>query len=280
MIFAALIGAVIAGVIPLVTGIILLATGKIKATSFWAGVLAFVIAILASGIITIILAAPSVFGSLSDPSAAELSDGMNILITVLSSLILGLSLLILIKSCMKARTFKAAVSAGLGYGIPFILTTGYSFVSMYSSFSQINTGAFDKMYELYVSQGMMSKDMAKEMAATAKAMFLEMTVSDIVATTVVGFANAFIMVAAAVVIMLYVCKKKAFIGMLLATGFITVESIISILIPNVLVSAIVVFAISVAAFLYAYRVRDGIAVPEQPVVQDNFMNSINNAKEE
>ena len=46
VIYAVLIGIVITGVIPVIGGIILLAAGKLKGSSFWAGVLTYIIAII------------------------------------------------------------------------------------------------------------------------------------------------------------------------------------------------------------------------------------------
>ncbi len=278
VIYSVLIGIVLTGVIPLIGGIVLLATGKIKGSSFWAGVLAFIIASIITAIVTVIVALPTAMTELDSASlTTETPLWQTIVISVLSAAILGFSMLILIKNCMKTRTFKAAISAGLGFGIPQLLTIAFSLVSMYLTFSQINSGAFDQMYAMSVDMGIITKEMVAEM----KAIYTEFTVNDTIAQILAAFGNVLLMVAAAIVIMLFVTKKKAMVGTLIVIGGIGATSIVTSVITNLIVASIIALAIGAAAFIFAYRMKDSIVAPETPTVaNDAFMQSIASAKEE
>ncbi|MBQ3162216.1 MAG: hypothetical protein IJC04_08840 [Oscillospiraceae bacterium] len=277
VIYSVLIGIVLTGVVPLIGGIALLAMGKIKGSSFWAGVLAFVIASIASGIVAGIFSFSSVLSIGGEEIIPVLPLWQTILIAVLSAVILGFAMLILINSCMKTRTFKAAVSAGLGFGIPQLLTIAFGFVGMYMTFSQINSGAFDQSYAMLVDMGGMSKEMVAEM----KAMYTDLTVNDIIAQILAAFGNVLLMAAAAIVIMLFVTKNKAMLGTLIAIGGIGATSVVTSLITDVLVTSVIALAIGAAAFIFAYRMKDGIVPPEKTTAaNDAFMQSIANAQEE
>ncbi|MBQ8787302.1 MAG: hypothetical protein IJZ61_06685 [Oscillospiraceae bacterium] len=278
VIYSVLIGIVLTGVIPLIGGIALLAMGKIKGSSFWAGVLAFIIAAIITAIGTVIVTIPT---SMTEMDAASLTAEppvwQTIAISVISAAVIGFSMLVLIKNCMKARTFKAALSAGLGFGIPQLLTIAFGLVSMYLTFSQINSGAFDQIYAMSVDMGMITKEMVAEM----KSIYIEFTVNDAIAQILASFGTALLMVAAAIVIMLFVTKKKAMIGTLIAIGGIGVTSVVTALIPNLLVAGVITIAIGAAAFIFAYRMKDDIVAPEKPTAaSDAFMQSIANSKED
>ena len=278
VIYSVLIGIVLTGIVPLIGGIALLAMGKIKGSSFWAGVLAYIIAIIATGIATLFVTLPTAMSQLDTTSlTAETPLWQTIAVSVISAVILGFSMLILINSCMKTRTFKAAVSAGLGFGIPQLLTIAFGFVGMYMTFSQINSGAFDQSYAMLVDMGGMSKEMVAEM----KAMYTDLTVNDIIAQILSAFGNVLLMAAAAVVIMLFVTKKKAILGALAVIGGIGVTSIVTSVISDLLIASVIALAIGAAAFIFAYRMKDGIVPPEKTTAaNDAFMQSIANAQEE
>lgn len=278
VIYSVLIGAVLTGVVPLIGGIVLLATGKIKGSSFWAGVLAFIIASIITGIGTIIVSIPSAMTSLDSASlTAQPPVGQVIAISLMSAVVLGFSMLILIRNCMKTRTFKAAVSAGLGFGIPQLLTIAFSLISMYLTFAQINSGTFDQIYAMSVDMGVLTKETVAEM----KSIYTEFTVNDAIAQILAAFGTVLLMVAAAIVIMLFVTKKKAVLGALIAIGGISITSIISSLITNLIVAGVITVAIGAAAFIFAYRMKDGIVPPEKATVaNDSFMQSVASVKEE
>lgn len=277
VIYSVLIGIALTGVVPLIGGIVLLAIGKIKGSSFWAGVLAFLIASIATAIVAGIFSFSSVLSIGGEEIIPTLPLWQTILISVLSAVILGFAMLILIKNCMKTRTFKAAVSAGLGFGISQLLTIAFGFISMYLTFSQINSGAFDQTYAMAVDMGAMTKEMVAEM----KAMYTELTLNDIIAQIISAFGNVLLMVAAAIVIMLFVTKKKAMLGTLAVIGGISVTSIVTAAISNLLIASVIALAIGAAAFIFAYRMKDSIVPPEKPTyANDAFMQSIANAKEE
>lgn len=277
VIYSVLIGIVLTGVVPLIGGIALLAMKKIKGSSFWAGVLAFLIAAIVSGIGTIIVTIPTTMSAESASLTAEPPMWQLIAVSLITAVVLGFAMLILIRNCMKTRTFKAAVSAGLGFAIPQLLTIAFSLVSMYLTFSQINSGAFDQLYAMSVDMGVITKEMVAEM----KAVYLEFSAMDAIAQILGSFGTALLYVAAAIVIMLFVTKKKAMLGTLISIGGIGVTSIVTSLITNALVAGVIALAIGAAAFIFAYRMKDDIVPPAQPTAaNDSFMQSVASAKED
>lgn len=277
VIMAVLIGIVITGLVPVIGGIVLLATHKIKGTSFWAGVLAYIIAMIVYSIIGGIISAAAMF-STGDMTGASIenSPALSAGLSAILAVCLALSMGICIGSCMKkTRTFKGAVSCGLGFGVSYMITTAIGLVSYYSTFSQINSGAFDKMYAQFVEMGAMDKEMVK----TMKAMYTEFTVTDSLAQIIVAIGLTALLVAAAVFIMRGACVKKLFAGMGVSALALAGASAVSAIIPNVLVGTVVAAAIGVAALIFAVRMKEQVVAPENPVVQDSFMQSIENAKE-
>ncbi|MDE6746169.1 MAG: hypothetical protein K2J72_05970, partial [Oscillospiraceae bacterium] len=77
VITAALIGIAVTGLIPVVAGLVLLAVHKIKASSFWAGVLAFAIAIVASSVISGIISAAVMMSSMKNGTTDIMNAAMN-----------------------------------------------------------------------------------------------------------------------------------------------------------------------------------------------------------
>ncbi|MBQ5320123.1 MAG: hypothetical protein J6K17_13610 [Oscillospiraceae bacterium] len=277
VIYAVLIGIVLTGVIPLIGGITLLAIGKLKGSSFWAGVLAFIIASIATGIVAGIFSFSTALNSGGTELVADIPLWQTIVISVLSAVILGFAMLILVKCCMKARTFKAAISAGLGFGIPQLIVIAIGFVSMYLTFSQINSGAFDQIYAMNVDMGYMTKELVAEM----KSIYTSLTVNDIIAQILAAFGNVLLMAAAAIVIMLFVTKKKAILGTLAVIGGISVTSVVTSVISDLLVASVIALAIGAAAFIFAYRMKGSIKEPEKPTyANDAFMQSIESVKED
>jgi len=277
VIYSVLIGIVITGIVPLIGGIALLAMGKIKGSSFWAGVLAFMIAAIVSGIGTVIVTIPTAMTEMDSASlTAQPPAWQLIAVSLITAVVLGFAMLILIRNCMKTRTFKAAASAGLGFAIPQLLTIAFSLVSMYLTFSQINSGAFDQIYAMSVDMGVITKEMVAEM----KAVYIEFTAMDAIAQILGAIGTALLYVAAAIVIMLFVIKKQAMIGTLISIGGIGVTSIVTSLITNALVTGIIALAIGAAAFIFAYRMKDDIVPPQPAAANDSFMQSVASVKED
>lgn len=283
VITAALIGLVITGLIPVAAGLVLLAMHKIKASSFWAGVLAFVIAMVAFSIISGIISASVMLSSMKDGATDIMTAAMDENSTLTSALqiFLGiafaLAMAICVGKCMKTRTFNAALSCGLGFGISYLVTAAISFFSSYSTFSMINNGSFDSQYAQSVSHGIITKDAVNKLKET----FTAMTVEDILFSIILSVAVALLMTAGAVFIMRGVCVKKAFAGIGISLVLFAAQFGIMGFVSNAAASAIVAAAIGAAALIFALRMRKDIVPPEKPsYANDSFMQSIENAKSE
>lgn len=280
VITAVLIGLAVTGVIPAISGLALLAVHKIKASSFWAGVLAYVIAFVAYSILSGILSVAMVFSGGLDMTSmmsaeTETNSSVSIVLTICLGVVFALAMGICVSGCMKTRTFNAALSCGLGFGISYLVMTAISFYSSYSAFRQINSGEFDKMYASMVSQGIMDKNTVNMLKETIMAQ----TAEDVAVTIVSAVAVALLMAAAAVIIMRGVCAKKAFAGIGISLILFAAQFGLSGFIPNAAAAVIAALAIGAAALIFAVRMKKDIVPPEKPsYTNDSFMQSIENAK--
>lgn len=263
-----LIGIVITGLIPIIGGLVLMAMGKIKASSFWAGVLAYIIAMLATGIVAVII-------GIAAPALAENAALTGFISAIITGVLFALAMGVCIKSCMKLRTFNAALSCGLGFGIGYAVTLAIGFVGMYITFGSINSGAFDAQYAELIRNGLMNKETVNLLKETYTSYTVMTIVQEILAA--VFFAAA--LAAAAVFVMRFVCSGKASLGILSAMGTLTIYSIGSAL-PNAAAAIIVSAAIGIAALVFALRMKEQVVPPEKPAVIDPFLSSVENAKNE
>ena len=102
VITAALIGMAVTGLIPVIGGLVLLAVHKIKASSFWAGVLAYVIAFIAYSVITGIVSAAVMLSSAGGDISGMMSSAANENSTaaVLISVCLGVAFALAMSICI------------------------------------------------------------------------------------------------------------------------------------------------------------------------------------
>lgn len=278
LITSVLLGLVITGVIPIIGGIILLATGKIKGSSFWAGILAYIIAMIASAIISLIYSFTAM--DMTDMMSVavtdnETSETLNIIMSLLSSAFMAIAMGICIACCMKLRTLKAAVSCGFGFSIGYLLTIAFSFVSIYFGFLQINSGAFDEMYKVAIEEGMMTK----EMFNVLKEQMVNIPVSEMILTTVYAVLTAVLFIAIAIFIMWGVCSKNTFTGIAAATLVMVLTGLPAV-IPNLYVGVAIGAALSIVAIVIAFKMKDKIVPPQKPVVQDAFLQTVENSRQE
>ena len=276
VIYAVLIGIAVTGVVPVIGGIALLLTGKLKGSSFWAGVLTFIIEIIVSSIIISIASMPFIDVSGGAVSAASVSENSTVIIisAIVNAVCFALSMGICIKSCMKkTRSFKGGISCGAGAAVGYAVTAAISFAVMYAFFVMINSGAFDRQYAPFIEQGVISKDDFTVM----KAMYTDITASEMFSETASTVGYALSAAASGVFIMRFVCAKKTFLGILTAFIIILAE-IFAAMIPNVIALIVVTLAIGAAALIFAFRMRESIVPEQAPAVKDDFITSIENAK--
>ena len=242
--------------------------GKIKASSFWEGVLAYIIAMLAVVIGALII-------GFAAPALAENTVALGIISAIITGVLFALSMGVCIKSCMKLRTFNAALSCGLGFGAGYAVTIAIGLVGSYITFGSINSGAFDAQYAQLVQMGVFDKETVNMLKETYTS-YTVMTIAQEILTAVF-FAAA--LAAAAVFIMRFVCAGKASLGILSAMATLTIYSIGSAL-PNAVAAIIVTAAIGIAALVFALRMKEQVVPPEKPAVIDPFLSSVENAKNE
>lgn len=275
VIAAALIGVVITGLVPIIGGIVLMAMGKIKASSFWAGVLAYVIAIIAASIVTVIIAYSASAGDTAALTSTENNTALSFVSAIVTGVIFALAMGVCIRSCMKLRTFNAALSCGLGFGAGYAVTIAIGLVGSYITFGSINSGAFDAQYAQLVKMGAIDKETVNMLKET----YTSFTATDIVQQILTAVFFAAALAAAAVFVMRFVCSGKTFLGICSAMATLTLYSIGSVL-PNAVAEIIVTAAIGTAALIFALRMKEQVVPPEKKAAADPFLSSVENAKNE
>ena len=278
LITSVLLGMVITGVIPIIGGIVLLATGKLKGSSFWAGVLAYLISMIAYAIISLIYTFTAM--DMTDLTSAAVMDEetsvtLNLIMSLISSAFMAIAMGICIACCMKLRTLKAAVSCGLGFSVGYLLTIAFSFVSIYLNFIQINSGAFDEMYRVAIEDGMITKEMFNEL----KSQMVNIPVSEMILTTVYAVLTSVLFIAIAIFIMWGVCTKNTFNGIAAATLVMVLTALPAVM-PDLYVGIAIGSALSIVAIVIAFKMKDKIVPPQKPVVQDAFLQAVENSRQE
>ncbi len=282
VIMAALAGIAVTGLIPVIAGLVLLAMHKIKASSFWAGVLTYIIAMIAYTIVggitsgIMMAASGSIGGTMSE--AMEPSVGLTVTLMVIMSAVFMLSMGICIGSCMKkTRTFKGAVSCGLGFGVGYMVTTAIGLVSNYMIFASINSGDFDKQYVQFIEMGVFDKETVSAM----KEVYTSMTVTDTLVGIISAVAGAALFAASAVFIMRAVCARILFAGVGVSFALFAFQSIVQSIIPNAVAGVVIAAAVGAAALIFALRIREQIVPPPKPsYASDSFMQTVENSKNE
>lgn len=274
VITAVLIGIVITGVIPVIGGLILMAAGKIKGSSFWAGVLAYIIAIVVYAIISGIYTFSTM--DMTDLSSVtqNIPTTMVIIMSIISSVIMTVSIGICIGGCMKLRTFKGAVSCGLGFSAGYLVTAAISLVSIYFQFVQINSGAFDTMYRAAIENGMLSKDDFNLL----KEQIVNVSLSEILITTINAVLSAILFTSVAIFIMRGVCSKNTFTGIAIS-ALVMAAATLPNAIPDTNISTAVSAAISIAALVAALTMKGKIVPPQKQVAPDPFLQSVENSRQ-
>lgn len=276
VIMAVLIGIVITGVFPVLGGIVLLAMGKIRGSSFWAGVLAYIIAMIAYTVVSSIYA---VF-TMDMSNIASVAEGVQsptviIVMSLILAVFMALSMGICIGGCMKLRTFKAAISCGLGCGVSNLLTIAMSLASMYFQFVKVNSGAFDADYANRIENGFMTK----EDFNVLKAQIISASSSDIIMTTVNAVISALLYAAIAVFIMRGVCSKNTFTGIAVSALVMAAASLPAAM-PNTYAAIAIGAAISVGAFVFAWTMKEKIIPPQKQTVPDPFLQTVENSRQD
>ncbi len=278
VIYSVLIGIAVTGVVPVIGGIALLLTGKLKGSSFWAGVLTFIIELLVNSMIIAVASVPFMDisgGTVSAVSTSE-SGALAVISVIVNAVCLALSMGICIKSCMKkTRSFKGGLSCGVGVAVGYAVTAAISFATVYAAFGMINSGAFDRQYAAFIEQGIISKNDL----AVMKAVYTDITASEIFSETASALGYALSAAASGVFIMRAVCAKKTLLGISVAALLILAETVAAV-IPNVIAVIVITLAIGAAALIFAFRMRESIVPEQAPAVKDDFITSIENAKDD
>ncbi len=256
------------GVVPIIGASVLLVMKKIKGSAFWMGVLTAIVSSIVMSVVQVIA-----FSADSGPSAF-LTVTVQVIAAVVDAALILLCFKVFIR---KSADFKGAVSLGLGFGAVNLITYAFSLLSNYMVALMINKGTFDMTYAASIEAGLLDKEtvvMMKQAIMDLKAPELLMYLPNCIGVILM-------IIAAAVFIVRGINKGKAVSGFLIALAMHMAIALISGLIMNIYIAVVLIFAISLAEFIFALKVRPDLQKPETTsAAEDSFLKSIEEAKSE
>lgn len=260
------------GILPIIAGIILLATKKFKGSAFWSGLGSAFFATIVVGIIQgIMMGAGMTTEALTEMPFVAILNGVLILFDMVFMFIF---LRFVLK---KSRSYKSAVSFGCGFGLFYLVTVGMSMISYFMSATMINSGTFDSTYSLSIQMGAVDKEtvlMLKNQILSLKAAELLMSIPQYAALILA-------LIASAAFILRGVSQGKTAQGLLISTVVHVLIIVPSLVIKNVYVATAVMVVVGIGTFIFAHKLRGDITEPEEPaVVEDDFLKTVKAAQEE
>lgn len=263
---------VVMGILPIIAGIILLATKKFKASAFWSGLGSALLATIVVGIIEgIMMGAGLTTEALTQMPSIAIINGVLILFDMVFMFIF---LRFVLK---KSRSYKGAVSFGCGFGMFYLVTVGMSMISCFMSASMINSGTFDSNYSLSIQMGMIDK----ETVLMLKNQIISMKAAEVLMSIPQYGGLVLSLIASAAFILRGISQGKTVQGLLISAGVHVLIMLPSLVITNVYAATAVMVVVGVGAFIMAHKLRGDITQPEEPVaVEDDFLKTVKAAQEE
>lgn len=264
---------VVFDIVPLIAAIVLLATKKLKGSAFWSGVGIAVIASIIGSVVSLIAAGIS--------GITITTDGPVWILALQQGVIAAADVLLILlffKAVLKKSVnFKGAVSLAAGYGAVNLLTYAISMISYYSTAAMINNGQFDAIYSASIQMGAISKETVIEL----KNQIISLSVPELL-MFIPNCAAVILMIASVAVFTVKgVSNKKVLPDLGIAFALHLAVVLFATLIPNTYAAVAVILVLSVAAWIYAYRVRSDIKEPEPPKpADDSFIQTIEAAKQD
>lgn len=260
------------GILPIIAGIILLATKKFKGSAFWSGLGSAFFATIAVGIIQgIMMGAGMTTEALTEMPFVAILNGVLI---VFDMVFMFIFLRFVLK---KSRSYKGAVSFGCGFGMFYLVTVGMSMISYFMSATMINSGTFDSTYSLSIQMGAVDKEtvlMLKNQILSLKAAELLMSIPQYAALILA-------LIASAAFILRGVSQGKTAQGLLISAVVHVLIMVPSLVIKNVYGATAAMVVVGICAFIFAHKLRGDITEPEEPaVVEDDFLKTVKNVQEE
>lgn len=263
---------VVMGILPIIAGIILLATKKFKGSAFWSGLGSAFFATMAVGIIQgIMMGAGMTTEALTQMPFIAIVNGVLI---VFDMVFMFIFLRFVLK---KSRSYKSAVSFGCGFGLFYLVTVGMSMISYFMSATMINSGTFDSTYSLSIQMGAVDKEtvlMLKNQILSLKAAELLMSIPQYGALILA-------LIASAAFILRGISQGKTAQGLLISAVVHVLIMVPSLVIKNVYGATAVMVVVGIGTFVFAHKLRGDITEPEEPAaVEDDFLKTVKAAQEE
>ncbi|MCL2053302.1 MAG: YhfC family glutamic-type intramembrane protease [Oscillospiraceae bacterium] len=263
-IIAILLAFFITGVIPAITGIVLLASRKLKGSAFWYGILSA----LAATIIVLIPALATQGGNPAQEGSAFVA--LQLLNAAVSAAALALGVMVILK---KSRDFKGAVSCGIGYGMFYSISIGLQNISLYVTAAMINSGTFESMYAPAIE----SRRITREQVIEIKRQIIEFTALDSAAYIISALAGFMLYTALCLIFMKGIFANKKAIA-LLAGVCVSLACTVPVMLfqDNLFPASLAGAVISLVTLVISLRFRKSLseALPSPAPKPDSFMNSI------
>lgn len=260
------------GLIPIIVGIGLLVTKKVRGSCFWCGVLGIFIASIVSGIgvVPIMFDMDKLFEFQSQKGTYFIAY------TIAVTILLEIARLICTGAVLKKRrTFFDAVSFGAGIAAMQLVSVGYSMVTMYVTSASINSGTFDSQYIPAIDSGLMTKEQLIQL----KQLYFDQNVTDLALMIPSTIFAAIVTIALSVLLVKGLREKRGFLCFIIAVVISAGSTYAAIAINNDYITAAIECVLAAAGIFYMLKVKDYMKdEPETPAVLDSFMDSINTVK--
>lgn len=270
---------VLFAIIPIIASIYMLAKKTIKGSCFFCGVIGYVCAFIAIGIVGGIFTVANMSKFQSDPLGFAQSNSYLLPIGIITVILIQLSILFSAGKVIKnRRNFNEAVSFGLGYSVVNLVVVGFSGLTNYTTSASINSGAFDLKYRQLIDMGAMTK----EQLIQTKAVYTDINILDLLVSIPDTILSAFVMLTIAIAIVYGLKVKKGFLIFLITSLINIVIVVVALLLDkNVFVSLAIDAVLAVIAFFFIKKVKDKMVdEPDSILTKDSFIDSVNAVQNE
>ena len=243
-----LFGVIVMGIIPFVTGIVLIKMQKLWGSNFAAGIISVGVVIIVNKIISVVISL--VFPSSKENTFffIERTVPVGIVLMILSGAVTAALMCICVCICSEKNfKMKESLSCGLGFGIGYLMYSAFSLLVVRENLIQIEKGGFDLKGFDAVMQGYLDE----ETIDLSKLAYLNITFDDMLSHVIFSFGNAMLCVACSIIIMRSIYKKNLKVSVTVSAFIIAATGIIYCVVPDIVIGSIISAAIGISILIFS-----------------------------
>lgn len=243
-----LFGVIIMGIIPFISGIVLIKMQKLWGSNFTAGLITMGVAIIVNKIISVIIYV--IFPSSKENTFffTERSVPASVVLMILSGAITAILMCICVCMCSE-KTFKMkdALSCSLGFGIGYLIYSAFSLLVVRENLVQIKKGGFDLKAFDAITQGYLDE----RTIDLSKLEYLSITFEDMLSQVIFSFGTAMLYIACGIIIMRSIFTEKLKASVTVSAFAIAATGVIYCVVTNVVSGSIISAAIGIPMLIFS-----------------------------